>query len=88
MIEASSARAQFMCVGPDLEPYLKAVQAIVNAGRHEQPDLPVAILPHLLLGDKESAWDADRLSWEDFRTKVLGETDPSGAAAGRDDIEE
>ena len=27
-------------------------------------------------------WDADRLSWEDFRTKVLGETDPAGASAG------
>ena len=27
-------------------------------------------------------WDADKLSWEDFRNKVLGGTDPKDAASG------
>lgn len=62
--EASRVRAAFVQLRPDeaeLEPYLAAVQHELDAEQAIEPELPVTLLPHLLLGDQFSAWDAERL---------------------------
>ena len=62
-LDVTRERELAMHLQPDeaeLQPYLAAVEALLS-GSAPEPELPVAILPHLLLGDKYSAWDAERL---------------------------
>lgn len=63
ILGASRVRAQashLQTSEAELQPFLDAVDLVLAHGDHE-PDLPVAIMPHLLIGNKFSAWDVDTL---------------------------
>lgn len=73
VLEASASRSflsKLQDDEADLAPYLAAVEGILNDPAfdcEQDKALPVTILPHLLLGDQFSAWDANTL-------KALGVT--------------